>query len=273
MGGADGEGGQGSEQQAAGRGGVGRKPLIGFQLDHVHPDRLDDPIAADGGADAHDEGTEDHQPDRDLEGLDIPAAVGKENPQHEDAHEFLAVLRTVHEGHGGTAADLCPAEKAGGFPPFHSFADKRGDFGHQPAGPESEHGGEDQAPYDVHPFLSVDPCRAAHRDRGAREPGDERVAFTRGDPEIPGRHRPDDNGEQRRAERHQSLMGIVAEIHHVVDGHCHSRGNQGHDQYAQKVEHRRHQNGGPGSHGPGGNTGGDGVGRVRPAVDKDNPQG
>ena len=64
----------------------------------------------------------------------------------------------------------------------------------------------------------------------------------------------------------------LAEIDHVGDGHGHGGVEGRHDDDAQEIEHRRHDDRLIDAHGAGAHHRGDGVGCVRPAVDKDHAQ-
>lgn len=74
------------------------------------------------------------------------------------------------------------------------------------------------------------------------------------------------------AQGDQRLMGISTEIHHIADGRGHRAVDVGHDQYAQKVKQGAEPDSRPDPHAVRTNAGGDGVGGVGPAVDKDDAQ-
>src|SRR5699024_12249069 len=46
--------------------------------------------------------------------------------------------------------------------------------------------------------------------------------------------------DEGRAQGHQSLLGIAAEVHHVAYGGCHGAVDLGHDKHTQKIEGRTH---------------------------------
>ena len=141
----------------------------------------------------------------------------------------------------------------------------------EPAQAEAEQRREQNAVDDLHPLGAVDGIEAAlDGDGRPREAGDERVGLGGGDAEPPGRRAPDDNGDHRRHERRQGLMGVAAEVHHGENGMGHRRGDQRHEQKPQEIEHRRHDDGVPRLHGPSRDRRGDGIGRIRRAVHNDN---
>ena len=67
-------------------------------------------------------------------------------------------------------------------------------------------------------------------------------------------------------------MGIPAEIYHIVNRLRYCSVKHRHKQDAKKIEYRRHQNCRLRRHGPCGNTGGDSIWRIGPAIDQNNPQ-
>ena len=67
-------------------------------------------------------------------------------------------------------------------------------------------------------------------------------------------------------------MRVAAKINHVVNGHCNPGIDERHHKNAEEVEHCRHDDRGGRAHGARGNTGGNCVWRVRPAVHQDNAQ-
>ena len=58
-------------------------------------------------------------------------------------------------------------------------------------------------------------------------------------PSTQGQSCPQNDGEQRRAQREDGQIRICAEIHHLRDGFSHPCVEQRHNKYAQEAEHRR----------------------------------
>lgn len=264
------------DQQAARRRDVRREALVFFQLDHVHAHGFDDTVAADGGAKPHHDGAVGHQPDRDgeLPARRVRAAAGEEHAQHEHAHELLPVLRAVHERHGRRAGDLRAVEKALRAPPVAPAKEQSHELDHRKSQHEPQHRGERQPVHDLDPLRAVDARKpVVERDRRAGEPRDERMALAGRDAEPPRRHRPEHDGKQRRAQRHERMIRMRVKIHHVGDRGRHARVEQRHDEHAQEVQRRRHEDGRLRPHRARGNARGDRVGRVRPAVDEDHARG
>ena len=107
------------------------------------------------------------------------------------------------------------------------------------------------------------------RDGRAGKPGDERVALACGDAEGPCCRGPHHDGKERRAEGDGCLVGVAAEVHHVVDRHGDLGVDERHHEHAEEVEYGCHDDGARCAHGARGNAGGDSVRRIRPAVDQD----
>ena len=98
------------------------------------------------------------------------------------------------------------------------------------------------------------------------------MALAGRDAEEPGGYRPGDDGHHGGAKRHQRVMGISAEVHHVVDGFRDFGVEGRHHHHPEEITEGRHQDGFARVHCPGGDAGGDRVGRVRPAVDENHAQ-
>ena len=179
----------------------------------------------------------------------------------------------MHEAHGGGAEDLRVAEKAVGPPPVQPGAYDGEQLADQPAGPEAQQQAHHKAVQDLDPLGPVDAGQAVVDGNGrAGQPGDQAVAFGCGDAEVGRPHAVHHDGEQRRTQRDEGFLGVAAEIHHVGDGGGDRRIDVGHDQHAEEVEPGAEQDGRPHPHTAGADAGGDGVGGVGPAVDKDDPQ-
>ena len=109
------------------------------------------------------------------------------------------------------------------------------------------------------------------RDSRPRKAGDERMALARRDAEHPGRCRPGHNGEQRRAKRNHCLVRVSAEINHVIDRHRHGAVDFCHNKHTEKIADRRHHHGSLRAHRSRRHAGCDGVRRIRPPIDEDDP--
>ena len=265
----DGHTGQGADEQPRRRRDVRGKALVFIQPHHVHAHRFDDLHAADGGAERHDERAENHEPGGNDPRAARGVALRQRQPQEEHAHEFLAVLRAVHERRARRRDHLTLIEKGVGFAVIRPAADFLDELCHRPAQKEADGEGKDQPEQHFRPFRAVHAVEiAVHGDGGTGQPRDEGVAFAGGNAERPGEHRPDDDGEHRRAEGDERFVRVGTEVHHVIDGLRDLRGDQRHDEHAEKVENRRHGDRHTGTHRAGRDAGRDGVGRVRPAVDE-----
>ena len=215
----------------------------------------------------------DHQPDRDDHALHAALPIAEGHAQKQHADELLAVLGAVHEAHGGGAEDLARLEEAVGLMPVHPGADNRNQLADHPPGQEAQGQAQKQAVDDLDPLVRVDPVQAAvDGDGRAGEAGNQTVALTGGDAEVGGPHAVHHDGEQSRAQGDLRLVGIASKVHHVADGGGHRAVDVGHDEHAQEVEDGAGNNGLPGPQAAGGDAGGNGVGRVGPAIDEDDPR-
>ena len=97
-------------QEAQGPGKISAEALIGLQLHHVDPYRLNDFPAADRCSQGHDRGTQQHQPDRNHE-ISRGISLRQSDAQQENPDELLAVLGSMHEGHRSRTGDLAVAEE------------------------------------------------------------------------------------------------------------------------------------------------------------------
>lgn len=261
------------EQQAQRGGQIRRKSLIGLELYHVHAHGLDDPVAADGCAQAHDHRAQRHQPHGHHKAGCIRRAAGKGRAQQKDGHEFLPILRAVHKGHGGAAGHLRPGKKALCFDPVEAAAQKRGEARHDKTQQKAKQRGEQQPVEDLDPLRAVDAGKTIlDGDRRTGQARDQRMALAGGNSKVPRRSRPDDNGGHGRAQGDEGQARVSAEIHHVVNRHRDRGVERCHDEHTQKVARGRHQDGLAHIDGACGYAGGDGVGRIRPSVDQDDAQ-
>ena len=180
----------------------------------------------------------------------------------------------MHERHGRSAADLRAVEKAGRAPPIKPPAAQRDQLHHEEAEHKAQQRGQPEPIQHLDPLRSVDAGQAVvERDGGAGKPRDQRVTLAGRDAEPPGYDSPEHDGKQCRAERDKRVIRMGVKIDDIGDGGGHTRVERGHDQHAEEVERRRHENGGLRAHGARGNARGDGVGRVRPAVDQNHARG
>lgn len=260
-------------QKAQCSGNVGRKTLIFFKAHHIHAHRFNDFFTAHAGAQGHYHTAQKHEPHRDADALYTALPVAEGKAQKQNADEFLAVLRAVHKAHGGCAKYLCNAEEGAGFSPVHASAHQRHQLAHGPACGEAQRKAEHKPIQHLGPFAHVDAADAAlNGDGRAGEARNKAVAFAGGNAEQRGPNAVHHNREQRSAQRHQRLVRISAEIHHVADGGRDRAVNFRHYKHAQKVEHGAHDNGRAHIHAACGDAGGNGVGRVRPSVDENHAQ-
>ncbi len=95
--------------------------------------------------------------------MDGKAAVGvaagravEEKGQHEDAHEFLAVLGAMHERHAAGAENLAAGKKAFREGAACVAEQKHDQAGDQEPAAETEYGGNTQPDQDLAPLLPVD---------------------------------------------------------------------------------------------------------------------
>ena len=225
---------------------VRRKALVGLEFDHIHSDRLDNAVATDGSPNPHDNRAENHQPQRDGKIRHSRLPVCQRRAEQEHRHEFLSVLRAVHECHCRATRNLRLGKKTVA-PRSVTPPEQKGDqFRHPEPQTEAQHGGEKQSPQDFLPLSPIHARKVAvYRNRRARQTRNQRVALAGGDSEVPRRRCPYDDCRHRRAKRDQRLVRVPAEIHHAVNGHRHRRVDGGHHQNAEKVADRRHDNGFP----------------------------
>lgn len=90
------------------------------------------------GADTHDRAAQDHQPHWDDHACDTGLPAAKRHAEEQDADEFLAILRAVHETHGRGPDDLRIREEYVGAPAVKPRADQRHQLAHDPADAKSE---------------------------------------------------------------------------------------------------------------------------------------
>lgn len=113
---------------------------------------------------------------------------------------FLAVLRAVHEAHGGRAHNLRVRKESVGAAAVHASADQRHDLAHQPADGESEQKAGHQTVQHLDPFVHVDAANAAlDGDGRTGQSGNQTVAFRSRNTQQRGSHAVYDDGEQCRA--------------------------------------------------------------------------
>lgn len=176
----------------------------------------------------------------------------------------------MHKRHGGAAENLRSLEEACGFSPVGLSEDRLGELGEEKAAAKAEDGGKHESVDYLDPFAAVDAVEIAVKSDGsAGKTGNQRMAFTRGDPKVPRERRPNDDGEKRGAERGRRLLAVSVEIDHIFDGHGYRGVEERHDENAEEIEYGGHEDRPHWRHRPRGNTGRNGVWRVRPAVDKD----
>ena len=179
----------------------------------------------------------------------------------------------MHKGHGAGAGNLGSLKEAGSLFPVHSPTDQAGQLHREPAHGKAQKGGKHQAVNHLDPLHAVNAGKAVvDSDSAAGDTGDQSMAFAGGDTEPPGQGGPDHNGEHGGAEGDQGILGVAAEIHHVVDGFRHGLVDGRHHQNSKEVENRRHNDRGTNPHASGGDAGGNGVGSVGPAVNQDYSQ-
>ena len=109
-------------------------------------------------------------------------------------------------------------------------------------------------------------------DSTARKTRDERVALTGGDAEHKRQRCPGDDGKHGGREGDDGLVGVLTEVYHVGDGLGDLGAEQRHNVDTEEVEYGGHDDGGACRHTTGDDASGDGVGRVRPAVDQNDAQ-
>ncbi len=261
------------EEQTEGPCQVGRKALVALQLHHVHAHGLDDLLSSHARPKPHDDTAQEHEPHRDLHAADRILAVAEGDAKEQHADKFLAVLSPVHEAHGGGAHDLGPPEEPVRPAPLHVLTKDRDGPADDPAGDKSESQAQHKAVDDLDPLRPVDAAHAAlDGDGGAGYARNETVALTGRNAEDRSGHTVHHDGDEGRAQGHQSLLGIAAEVHHVAYGGCHGAVDLGHDKHTQKIEGRTHHDSRAGRQTSRRHAGGDGVGRVRPSVDEDHAQ-
>ena len=144
------------------------------------------------------------------------------------------------------AADLRTGEEVFCSGAVRAPEQKGGQAGAEKAQRESQRRGQQDAPEHLTPLRPVDAAQISlYGNRRAGQPGNQSVAFTGRDPEIPGGSRPDHDSRHGGAQGDQCGVRIVTEVCHIVDGGGDAVIDRCHDQHAEKVTYRRHADGTP----------------------------
>ena len=147
--------------------------MVFLQPDHVLPDGFDDALPSHAGADTHDRAAQDHQPHWDDHACDTGLPTAERHAEEQDADEFLAILRAVHETHGRGPDDLRIREEYVGAPAVKPRADQRHQLAHDPADAKSEQEAGRETIQHFDPLPHVDAADAIlDGDGGAGKAGD-----------------------------------------------------------------------------------------------------
>ena len=153
--------------------------LVTLQLHHIHAHRFDNFFSSDTGSQSHHRAAKQHQPYRNQHAADRTLSIGKGDSQKQNADEFLAILRAVHEAHGCRSGDLRPGKKSIRQAPFHISAQDGDGLTYHESQYESQDQAENQSIDHFDPFRAVDPADSMlNRDSRAGRSGNQTVAFT-----------------------------------------------------------------------------------------------
>ena len=187
---------------------------------------------------------------------------GQREAEQEDTHEFLTVLGAMENGHNSGGEDLKPAVL-----PFSAGGGEKGP--QQPGRPKAHSRGEEKACQDPSPGPRIEDLRsAAQGQRSTGQGGDERMTFTGGEAPQPCRRSPQDHRRHSGGQGGEGGMGLRGKDGDAADGAGDSSVEPGDQQTAQQAASRSQKRSTAEGERTGGHCRSDGIGGVRPSVDK-----